>query len=326
MSSIKIKLVELVSDMKNLDQVLMSYVDLHGVHPILSAEIVGKVHGLTSLATDNPSQAMLDVIEDMESQYQFKIPDVEVKDDNYDFRSMEKFINELNEKLATDIVKISELQENIQKYSDAMIQVQNIENLEIPLDDLFACEYVYFRFGRIPNDSLDKLKLFMNRPFVFKSFNHDKNKTWCMYYTTNEYKREVDNIFSSMLFERIIIPDFIHGTPKDAMDALKSENMSIQKMIDAYQEEFKQSIDKNLDHLTQIKGELLFLNRVFDAKKYVLGMGNKFIIISFINVDAIDDFKKIFAQIDSFEISVKEPYSDGRITPPKHIKEKWFFI
>lgn len=326
MSSIKIKLVELIAEIKNLDQVLMSYVDLHGVHPVLSTEIITKVHGLTSLATDNPSQYILEVISDMESKYQLNLPDAEVKHDAYDFRSMEKYINELSEQLESDTARIAELQGNIQKYSDAMVQVQNIENLDIPLDDLFACEYVFFRFGRIPNDSLDKLKHFMNRPFVFKPFNHDQEKTWCMYYTTNEYKREVDNIFSSMLFERVIIPDFVHGTPKDALEALVSENSNIQKMVNTYQEELKHFIDKNLDRLAQIKGELLFLNRVFDAKKYVLGMGNKFGIISFVNVNDIDDFKKAFESIDSVEIDVKEPYHDGRITPPKRIKSKWFSI
>lgn len=326
MSSIKIKLVELISDMKNLDQVLMSYIDLHGVHPVLSSEIVNTVHGLTSLETDNPCQSMLDLIEEMEVKYQLNLPDTEFKDPNYDFRSMEKYISDLSEDLESRSKKITELEDEVDKYHDAMIQVRNIENLEVPLDDLFACEYVFFRFGRLPNDSLDKLKHFMNRPFVFITFNHNRDRTWCMYYTTNEYKREVDNIFSSMLFERIIIPDFVHGTPKDAKDALESEIKTIQVMINTYQEERKQLLDDNLIELAKIKSELLFLNRVFDAKKYVLGMGNKFSIVSFVDITLIDDFKQAFESINSLEIEVKDPFSDRRILPPKHVKHQWFVI
>lgn len=50
-----------------------------------------------------------------------------------------------------------------------------------------------------------------------------------MYYTTDEYKREVDNIFSSLFFERIHIPDFVHGKPKEAIAALEEEIKQAQK-------------------------------------------------------------------------------------------------
>jgi len=46
-------------------------------------------------------------------------------------------------------------------------EVWNDDQINIALDDLFACNFVFFRFGRIPTDSLDKVKLFLNKPFIF---------------------------------------------------------------------------------------------------------------------------------------------------------------
>lgn len=326
MSSIKIKLVELVANMKNLDQVLMKFVDLEGIHPVLSSDIVSKVHGFTSLGSESPCDAMLEDLEDIERKYQIEISSEEIRKEEYDFNQMYDFIHEFKEKIADDSNKITDLTESIQKYKDALIQVNNIQSLDVVLDDLFACDYVFFRFGKIPNDSLDKIKVFMNKPFVFRTFSSDKYKTWVMYYTTSEYKREVDNIFSSMLFERVMIPDFVHGKPSSAIDALISENTNTQVMIDKYEKEKAEYVAKNIDKLIEIKGTLLFLKRVFDAKKYVLCMGSKFIIECFIKSTTIDNFKESFEHFPDLEIEVKESHADGRIMPPKRIKEKWFAL
>jgi len=233
--------------MKSLDQVLMTFVDLKGVHPVLSLDIVSKVHGFTSLGSESPCDAMLEDLEDIEKKYQIEIPNQEIKQENYNFNQMYDFMQEFKEKMSTDSNKITDLTESIQKYKDALIQVNNIQSLDIVLDDLFACEYVFFRFGKIPNDSLEKIKVFMNKPFVFRTFSSDRYKTWVMYYTTSEYKREVDNIFSSMLFERVMIPDFVHGKPSKAIEALMFENESTQLMIDKYESEKDEFIAKNIE-------------------------------------------------------------------------------
>ncbi len=324
MSSIKIKLIELVANMKDLEQVLMALVDTKGIHLVLSTDIVSKVHGFSSLGTDCPCISLLEDVDDIEKRYQLDISAQEIRLEKYNFNEMHDFIHDFKKKLLTQSNKLTDLKESIQKCKDALIQVDNIQSLDVALDDLFACEYVFFRFGRIPNDSLEKIKLFMNKPFVFRTFNHDKQKTWCMYYSTNDYKREVDNIFSSMLFERILIPDFIHGKPADAVEALLNENDNTQIMIDTYEKDMNQYIKDHKEKLNELKGKLLFLKRVYNTRKYVLGMGTKFIILGFVKSLEIDHFKEAFEHIPDLEIEVKEPNADGRLLPPKRIKENWF--
>ena len=45
----------------------------------------------------------------------------------------------------------------------------------------------------------------------------------CLYITTSKYEGDVDNIFSSLYFERIRIPEFVHGTPERAKESLQEE-------------------------------------------------------------------------------------------------------
>ena len=324
MSIAKVNFIDLTANIDKLDDILVRFIDLKGFHPVLASEIVDKVHGLTSFVADNPCQPLLSELEDLESKYQLNLPNIELTDQNYTFNEMYDYMHQTKEKLEMESNRIKQLEEHNHKYNDALIQVQNILNLDIALDDLFACEYINIRFGRLPNDSVDKLRFFQNKPFVFKSFNHDHNNSWCMYFTTAEYKREVDNIFSSLFFERIFIPDFVHGTPKDAVQALNDEIISTKKMIETYKNDIEELTKSFCSQLVSMKGELLYLNRIYEAKKYVVGLGNKFSISGFVEESNVDCIKSTFEDFEDIEIEVNDAYSDRRIKPPTKLKNSWF--
>ena len=145
-----------------------------------------------------------------------------------------------------------------------------------------------------------------------------------MYFTTDEYKREVDNIFSSLFFERIFIPDFVHGKPKEAIHALEQEIASAEKMVSKYKSDMSDITNGCSNKISCIKGELVFLNRIFEAKKYVVGLGDKFQISGFVEIGKVDEMTKVFDGISDVEIEVNEAESDRRITPPTKLKNSWF--
>ncbi len=324
MSIAKVKLIDLTTNLNNLDRILMSFIDLKGFHPVHASEIVEKVHGLTSFVTDNPCEPLLEELAEIEEKFAIVLPNIEQRDENYQFNDMFDYMHQFKERLENDSNHIKELENHIQKYSDALIQVKNIMTLDISLDDLFTCEYINIRFGRLPNSNVEKLKIFQNKPFIFKSFHHDNSNCWCVYFTTDEYKREVDNIFSSLFFERIYIPDFVHGTPKDAVESLNQEIENTKQMIESDRALIYEFIKESTAKLSAIKGELLFLNRVYDAKKYVVGLGNRFSISGFAEQKDVKAFKKAFEDFDDVEIEVNDAFSDRRIQPPTKLKNGWF--
>ncbi len=324
MSIAKIKLVNITGNVKDLDSALTRFADVTDFHPVLASEIVEKVQGSTTFVAENPWKRLLDELNDLEARYHMVLPAEENKENHYTFNEMYDYMNDVKSRLSGELSRIKQLEEHIQKYKDALIQVQNIQSLDIALEDLFACEFIKLRFGRLPNDSVEKLKFFRSKPYVFKSFNHDENNSWCMYYTSPEYKREVDNIFSSLFFERIHIPDFVHGLPKEAIKALEFEIEQDYKMISHYQEDIDVITGECREELSFIKGELMFLNRVFESKKYVVGLGDTFTITGFIEADKCQDVKKTFDSFENLEITIDDADSDKRIQTPTKIKNGWF--
>jgi V/A-type H+/Na+-transporting ATPase subunit I len=319
-----IKLIDITSNRKNLDNVLTRFIDLKGFHPVLASEIIDRVHGLTSFVADNPCQPLLQELAEIDKKYNLNLPDIEQREIDDDFSEMSEYILEIKESLEHEVDLIKALEKDILKYEDALVHVKNIQSLEIPLDDLFDCSYIYIRFGRLPNDSVEKLRFFRNKPFVFKSFNYDQNYNWCLYFTTEEYKREVDNIFSSLFFERIFIPDFVHGTPTEAIASLEAQIKSSKKQIEGYRNDIYDISCGCADKLSCIKGELLFLNRVFEAKKYVVGLGDRFTISGFTDERNVENVKSMFDDLEDVEIEVGDADSDKRIAPPTKLKNGWF--
>jgi V/A-type H+-transporting ATPase subunit I len=117
----------------------------------------------------------------------------------------------------------------------------------------------------------------------------------------------------------------VHGRPKEAAKALEEEIKQAQKMIDNYKSDIYDISCGCSNRLSCIKSELLFLNRTFEAKKYVVGLGDKFTISGFVEEHNVPRIQAAFEDMkDTVEIEVQEADSDKRITPPTKLKNGWF--
>ena len=319
-----IKLIDITANQNQLDDVLTTLIKTENIHPVLASEIIEKVHGSTSFVSENPCQALLQDVKDIETKFNIQLTDVEQRNYDIDFDEMYEYMQNLKLQLNEEISRIKILEKDISEYRDALIQVNHLKALDLPLDDLFAAEYVTFRFGRLPNDSVPKLRFFQSKPFVFQSFETDNNYAWCMYYTTDEYKREIDNIFSSLFFERIFIPDFVHGRPLEAIENLELKIKEAELEIQSYHQEMDDIAGTCTNKLSCIKGELLYLNRIFEAKKYVVGLGDKISISLFSEDIHADQVKQTFEAISNVEVEINDADSDKRIQPPTKLNNGWF--
>lgn len=324
MSISKMKLIDITSNVSSMDSILEKFVSLEHVHPVLAQDIIEKVHGSKSFVAENPCQPLLQDLKDIELRLNIQLPDAELRNYDYPFTEMFQYMKDIKIQLDEEIKRISQLEKDIENYQDALTQVKHLQALDLPLDDIFNCDFITFRFGRLPIDSVDKLRFFQSKPFVFQSFETDNNYAWSMYYTTSEYKREVDNIFSSLFFERIFIPDFVHGKPDEAIESLENTIEKSKQQILLYQSEMTHIAGTCSNRLSCIKGELLYLNRIFESKKYVVGLGDKFQISMFTEVDHVETVKEAFKDCMDLEIEVNEADSDKRLKPPTRLKNGWF--
>ena len=142
-----IKLIDITANQNQLDDVLTTLIKTENIHPVLASEIIEKVHGSTSFVSENPCQALLQDVKDIETKFNIQLTDVEQRNYDIDFDEMYEYMQNLKLQLNEEISRIKILEKDISEYRDALIQVNHLKALDLPLDDLFAAEYVTFRFG-----------------------------------------------------------------------------------------------------------------------------------------------------------------------------------
>ena len=103
------------------------------------------------------------------------------------------------------------------------------------------------RLGRLPLDSYQKLSFYAGKPFIFKSFDAEKDYRWGAYFCMAEDAPEIDDIFSSLYFERMRVPAFIHGTPETALTRLREEIATNREQLAAAKNQFQELVDAQRD-------------------------------------------------------------------------------
>ncbi|WP_075876694.1 V-type ATP synthase subunit I [Merdibacter massiliensis] len=324
MAIAKMKLINISAEKEYLDDVLLKFVDLDYFHPEPAVKFIDSVHGLTSMDEENPVSEVLSRFKEICSDMDLDLPEITMREKEYDLNGMKKYMNEIFHRFSDAKRIADDLKTVIQENKDALVTVKNIESIDLNLDDLFACKYVKFRFGRLPLDSVAKLRYYRNRPFAFKSFTQDDTYSWCVYMTSEKYEGDVDNVFSSLYFERIRIPDFVHGTPERAAETLLDEIENDEKQVAHVEDVITKLKDECREEMARIKGELEFLDRTFVARKYVVGLGQRFSITGFVDAADVERLKATFHNLKEVEIEVRPAHSDKRLDPPTKLKNGWF--
>ena len=323
MAIAKMKLINISAEKEYLDDVLLKFVDLDYFHPEPAVKFIDTVHGLTSMDEENPVSEVLSRFKEICSDMDLDLPNIAMRDKDYDLGGMKNYMENVYQRFQDANRVRKDLQTVIQENKDALVTVKNIESIDLNLDDLFDCKYIKFRFGRLPLDSVEKLRYYRNRPFVFKSFSQDDTYSWCIYMTTEKYEGDVDNVFSSLYFERIRIPEFIHGTPESAAQTLLDEIENDEKQILHVDDVIEKLKGECREEMAKIKGELEFLDRTFVARKYVVGLGQRF-SIGFVDAADVERLKETFRELEEVEIEVRPAHSDKRLDPPTKLKNGWF--
>jgi V/A-type H+-transporting ATPase subunit I len=322
----KMRLVNLTVEESQLDDLLSKFIDYSGFHPVEAQQIVSSVHGARSYEMPNPAEGLLQEIKEIEQEVGMIFIAPKTRQLTASLDEMHQYLVDSHQVFSGQFNRIKQLEADIKRYKEALQQIENIEGFDISFEDLFHAKFVSLRFGKLPLDSVERLRFYRHKPFIFMPLHEDKEKheLWCLYLMANEYEREIDNLFTSMYFERIHIPDFVSGTPGSAMVALRGYIGKCEKEIEIAKQELQRLASDYQEGLSQTKGEIEFLYKMYDAKKYVVGLGDRVSISGFIEKSKVDEFEAHFKMIPSIEIDVRPATSDKRLKPPTKLKNNWF--
>lgn len=320
----RLDLVSINFDKYRYNEVLLKLFSHEDFHPELASKFIDSVTGLSVYNQDNLYEEIIVRLTDAANKYNFKLEELSVDKNQINVLRVKEYLDDL----LLDVERIDavrvQLDEMIVENQEAVIQLRHVADIDVDFDDLFSCKYLQVRFGKLPVSNISKLNYYESLPFVFKAFHEDHQYIWCMYITTPGDAPEVDNIFSSLYFERIRIPAFVHGSPELAIAEIEEEARVAKEHSDDLKKRITQLFENNREQLNEIYTIAKHLNDVYVMQKYVVVIGEKLSVNGFVSANTAQKFKADFETIENVTVDIKPANSDVRLSPPTLLKSNWF--
>lgn len=234
---------------------------------------------------------------------------------------LRKLYNESNELSEANRL----LATHAEQCEQSLKRVKHLHGLSVDVSEIFSSKYVKVRFGRLPTDSLEKLSYYSSKTFFFFPFDENEGYTWGIYFTPAIDVAEIDDIFNSLYFERIRIPDFVSGTADEAISHLNSEIEEIK----ANQIEVKKRLEEikitEEAKIQKIYSQLKFHDYIFDIRKNISVINDKFYLIGYVPIKKVKEFLAIIDRIDGVAAIEKPNDIDERLSPPILLKNNRLF-
>lgn len=316
-------LVNIVGNLEDLDSTL-NQCCTNGCFHIESALHTTADTGFALLNETNPYSAPLKKLLDVASALELELgyqdfSALDIPNDRLSAR-----VDELEQQIHDLTQKKTELHQQIFDYEQAIKQIEHLEGSPVNFDTLFACKEVRTRFGRLPADSYKKLSYYDNKTFFFFDFDHNDDYYWGFYIAPTAKISVIDDIFASLFFEEIRVPDYAHGTPDIALMNIRESLEQTKGKLAGYEIRLKEIGRRHADEIRMLFSKLKSLDDTFDMRKYVAVYNNHFYLNGFIPKQESERFEQSFAGIRSVSCIIKPQDADPTLKPPVKLKNSRF--
>ncbi len=166
---------------------------------------------------------------------------------------MNAFLDGINEELKQSNEERDRLSSEIKAMKTDIKNLEKIRNTDCDLARLNNFRFIKYRFGHITRTGYKMLNTYLSDlDIVFVTTYEDEKSVWGFYFVPESETERVDEIFASLYFERVELPNVIGGTPEDEIKRLNSEIEEHTKNIDKVSQKAREIIKDYEDELQNI--------------------------------------------------------------------------
>lgn len=321
----KMELVNIAGLLTDLDDVLLRCCQSGCFHIEPASTSDNDSHGLRMLNEQNPYLPILKDYISLASDLGIKLQKTDFSklafEENEDYI---QFVEEASRKYIELNDERQDCKSIISEKENALKQLKHLQGMGANFEQIFACEHVKVRIGRMPSDSYNKLSYYDDSMFFFVKMDMTKTYCWGMYLAPPDQIEVVDDIFKSLYFERMRIPDFVKGTPEIAFEALKNEVDEAKQRLAQLGEEIEKFASEKEEIIKSAFTKLKYKNDTFELRRMVAAVHGKFYLKGFVPANSSEKFVASFKDVPSVSVVVKPPTSDASVVPPTKLKNGIF--
>lgn len=314
----KMSLIRIVGEMDMLDRALEKCCESGSFH----IETPPSAKGFTFLKEENPYTELIDKLESVASGLSHSFERVDYGDiSDSKIEDNVKFIESL-ENSSKDLAKLNaELSASCEGYKNALIQVKHLSSLNLTnINDLFECKSIRVKYGKLPRDSYNNLTYYQSEMFMFFSLDEDDEYYWGLYAAPAMFENEIDDIFSSLYFEQIDVPDYLFETGLKAVEGIKKLLETTDEEQKKLSEQIKAIDTENAVMLNKLYSMYTDKNSAFELRKKASVSNGKIHITGFVPKREAKGFLEDINSLDGITAIEAPNDVDARLKPPTKLK------
>ena len=315
----KMKLLSILGPYDKLDEALRVCIESGSFQPENAAEFMGNSEGFSYLNEENPYSFRLMKIKEIFEHFNKK-PEFVSDCEDTDLDEANRRTDALYETIKSIKEHDSKVDGKIEEIKRTIEQLSHFEHLDINLDDVFNCDYIRVRFGRLPFDSFEKLKKY-NKDIssIFYPDSSDDVGYWGLYVTPIDKTDEVDRVYASLFFERLRLPGS-HGTPEQTLKQLREELKSLEESKKEIDESDDIYFEEHIDLFNRYYSKIKSLSDSFEARKYAAKYHSSFFLAGWVPVKSEKKLTDALGKIEGVEVESANAKDVKRLTPPTKMK------
>ena len=153
----KMLLVNVLGKLDTMDTAFERVCIDEDFHPESTLTFLEDSKGYASISQDNPYTPMLQALDELSKSHAPPLKLTPVTSPvKYDREGLGQFVDRVSDEFRTLDQQLHALKEDISMGETFIAQLSHFTGLNVRLDEVFSCEFIKVRFGRIPRDSYPK--------------------------------------------------------------------------------------------------------------------------------------------------------------------------
>lgn len=231
-----------------------------------------------------------------------------------------QYLDEVEEKVSVITDEKASLETSIKSHGAIYNNLVQLVDFNTSFEELFACEYVKIRFGRIPINNIRKLEFYEDKPYFFFRFKNEQDYAWCLYLAPATCSKDADYLFNSLGFLRVHLPDYLNGSSNEASEKLLATIRTETEKMEMLNGKLEEISKAQAEKLSQVYAKLIALDNSYELRANVLVMDSRFHFSGYIPSRKEKEFKSLLEQSEDVKVTIVP--SDDTETPVK-LKNNW---
>lgn len=323
----KFKIVSIIGTVPSLDIVSKVCGECGYFQPINILEFYPKTKGLLPFTESNPYSDLIRKIKDASLVFGETLNFVDITNFNVELSNIKEFVNELSIKAKNLNDSKKEIVKKINEKEKDLELIKHFCGLDLNLEEIFKCEYIKVRFGRLSKESFKKIESTKEDSFIkFFPCTEESGYYWGIYFAPLENLKEIDNFFSDLYFEYVDVnKENFSVSPeisvKEIEEIIKKDKENLKNIELAFNKFWKTQKEQCFRFYTK----LTELDSYFYIKKHSYIHDESFFLMGWIPEENEISFCNKLEEIDGIEYNTEETETKTEMErAPVKLKNNWF--